>query len=109
MQRNDIEGGSVALERFLSQPRVAGSRSDRPDATENAAMDEDPAAVRALVWATTVDPNESMDKFKDFLLNFTVEHRLAYDAGDDFDPEAVSDVDKLPYYPRVLQQVCSHC
>lgn len=61
--------------------------------------------MRALVWATTVDPNESMTKFKDFLLNFTVAHRLALEAGADFDPEEVSENDKLPYYPRVFQQV----
>lgn len=67
---------------------------------------EDPSAVRALVWATTVDPNESMVKFKDFLLNFTVAHRLKIDRGEEFDAEALTDDDKRPYYPRVFQQVC---
>ena len=46
-----------------------------------------------------------MAKFKEFLLNFTVAHRLALDGGADFDPESVSENDKRPYYPRVLEHV----
>lgn len=65
--------------------------------------------MRTLIWGTTVDPHEAMMKFKDFLLNFTLAHRIRYEVGEEFfDEDSVTNNDKIPYYPRILTQVKTH-
>ncbi|KAI3649918.1 hypothetical protein MP228_005550 [Amoeboaphelidium protococcarum] len=94
-QRND-------LDRSPAFDRLVNSQLDEPQAGE-----QDPMAARTLIWATTVDPNESIVKFKQFLGGFTMSHRLQFEAertGQEFDPSALREDDRLPYYPRVLRQ-----
>jgi hypothetical protein len=62
-----------------------------------------------FVWGTNVDPTESMTKFRNFLLNFTIADRIQWEQDTNnrvgIAIESLSDEDRRPYYPRVLRQV----
>lgn len=65
--------------------------------------------AQTVIWATSVDPNESIRVFRDFLLNFTTSHRMQYEAQETQEEMSVDDIrpeDREPYYPRILRQVC---
>lgn len=82
---------------------MEGENNDETAATA------DGGAVRTLIWGTTVDPHEAMMKFKDFLLNFTLAHRIQYDLDNEIEVSMLNadltDSERAPYYPRILAQV----
>ena len=99
-RRNDLVA-SLNNDRLIQQASQL-----EPNDGDNLMSDgaADPGQLKTFVWGTNVDPNESINKFRDFLVNFTIGHRKALEAGEYFDPAVLSDEDRRPYYPRILEQ-----
>lgn len=88
-----------------SAPSAAGRIGNVSGDLMSQAHADDPTSAKAMIWATTVDPAESMEKFREFLLNFTMAHRIRYDAGEHFTGESeITDADREFYYRKILRQ-----
>ena len=64
----------------------------------------DPTGPTKAIWGTTVNIQESMNMFKDFLLNFTISHKIRFEQPD-IDPLLIDDKHSEPFYPKLLHQV----
>ncbi|KND01040.1 MCM DNA helicase complex subunit MCM4 [Spizellomyces punctatus DAOM BR117] len=110
-RRGDVTGNRF-FERILSQSDQ-GSQGDAPprdlmsdiqgpavpSSTTNATSD--PAAIRMVIWGTTVNIAESMQMFRDFITNFTQSQHAA----DGNNEEDMMDQDHEPFYPYYLRQL----
>jgi DNA replication licensing factor MCM4 len=63
-------------------------------------VSSDPSISVRLIWGTTININEAMGSFRDFLTNFTLQQRKT------LSNEEIREEDNLPFYPRLLSQVC---
>ncbi|KAJ1980805.1 MCM DNA helicase complex subunit [Dimargaris verticillata] len=88
----------------MSAPHSAATphpfHSDMPSTMDTPAADDPTATVR-VIWGTTVDIQESMTLFRDFLYEFRLKYKLGPTEGD----RAQQPEYQEPYYPRVLQQM----
>lgn len=50
---------------------------------ERTEAETDPGEIKTIIWGTNVNIQESMDLFKDFCLNFTLEQRILMDNQDE--------------------------
>ncbi|KAJ1653448.1 MCM DNA helicase complex subunit [Dispira simplex] len=75
--------------------------SDMPSTADTPAATDDPSATVRVIWGTTVDIQESMGLFRDFLLEFRLKYKLGREEGE----RALEPEFHDPYYPRVLQQM----
>ncbi|KAI9005605.1 MCM2/3/5 family-domain-containing protein [Hyaloraphidium curvatum] len=64
----------------------------------------EPAGPTKTIWGTTVNIQESMKMFSNFLLNFTMANRMRMDQPD-IDDLLIDDKDREPYYPKLLRQI----
>ena len=87
-------------------------------------LTSDPTAVKRVIWGTSVDVNESMAMFKDFISNFTKAHRIRFDRSanamednlDDADMRADDDAQEAesaeennkPFYDHYLAELLTH-
>lgn len=77
-----------------------GGHNAYPSSTGNLdSQVSDPSISVRLIWGTTININEAMSSFRDFLTNFTLEQRKS------LANEPVREEDNLPFYPRLLNQV----
>ncbi|KAJ8323951.1 hypothetical protein BDV3_002130 [Batrachochytrium dendrobatidis] len=60
----------------------------------------DPVETRKLIWGTTVNIESSMAMFRDFILNFTIAHKLEGTAD-----AVITDADRMPFYDRLLRHL----
>eukprot|EP00842_Homolaphlyctis_polyrhiza_P003307 jgi/Hompol1/3978/HPOL_006863-RA len=113
--RGDINP-SGALERYLVRDPVVQGASQARSADLAAMSDDiplplpsdaaignnaaDPAEVRKFIWGTTVNIEASMATFRDFILNFTLKHKL-----DALNEPSTSIDDSQPFYDRLLRQL----
>ncbi|KAJ1926422.1 MCM DNA helicase complex subunit [Tieghemiomyces parasiticus] len=79
-----------------TNPSELHSHLDTP-----AAPGEDPSATVRVIWGTTVDIQESMALFHNFLL----EYKLKYQLSPEESHRALEPNFQDPYYPRILQQM----
>ncbi|RKP40286.1 MCM2/3/5 family-domain-containing protein [Dimargaris cristalligena] len=76
-------------------------QSELPSTLDTPAAGDDPSATVRVIWGTTVDIQESMSLFRDFLLEFKLKYKLTdRDSHRSLEPEYQD-----PYYPRILQQM----
>ncbi|KAH6570542.1 hypothetical protein BASA50_008269 [Batrachochytrium salamandrivorans] len=114
-RRGDINS-SGALDRFLANadlrvpapvsqaihsPNSVVSRQPLPLAnTLTSEAMTDPVETRKLIWGTTVNIENSMAMFRDFILNFTTAHKL-----EGVPNATITDADRLPFYDRLLRHL----
>lgn len=105
------------LERLLQEtPRGGHVRSDIVPGTEGAGnldtmgglvgeadVSTDAAGPIKAIWGTTVNIQESINMFKDFLLNFTLAQKIQYHNPDE--DQVIPDEAHEPYYPKLFRQV----
>ncbi|CAO3669152.1 unnamed protein product [Umbelopsis ramanniana] len=85
-----------------STPGVStgGQHAAYPSSTGNLdSQVSDPSISVRLIWGTTININEAMGSFREFLTNFTLQQRKA------LANEEVREEDNLPFYPRLLNQM----
>lgn len=85
-----------------STPGVStgGQHAAYPSSTGNLdSQVSDPSISVRLIWGTTININEAMGSFREFLTNFTLQQRKA------LANEEIREEDNLPFYPRLLNQV----
>lgn len=66
----------------------------------NVPLHSDPAGTIKVIWGTTVNIQEVVSTFKDFLLNFKRKYVLEAQG------QATTTEDNEPFYPPYLKQVC---
>ncbi|KAJ3331316.1 hypothetical protein HDU76_003498 [Blyttiomyces sp. JEL0837] len=90
-----------------------GSASGAPGPTSSAMNPtSDAAGITTVIWGTTVSIQEVTSSFREFLLRFTMAHKYEYlndkaakDDMDDSEPHPITDEDKRPFYPALLEQM----
>ncbi|KAJ3172971.1 hypothetical protein HDU88_004430 [Geranomyces variabilis] len=100
-RRGDVSGNRL-FERFRNHP---SSQADGPlrrnlmeelgNLSSAADPSSDPSAIRTVIWGTTINIAESMQMFRDFLLNFT--HADDVNVAEEEGPR--------PFYPALLRQL----
>lgn len=82
------------------QVSTGGQHAAYPSSTGNLdSQVSDPSISVRLIWGTTININEAMGSFRDFLTNFTLQQRKT------LSNEPIREEDNLPFYPRLLSQV----
>ncbi|KAL1922773.1 uncharacterized protein VTP21DRAFT_9149 [Calcarisporiella thermophila] len=81
------------LTRSLDQISLSGGATSVAEPTSDASQTE------RVIWGTTVNLNDSLRAFKDFLINFKLADRKALEG------EEIRDVDREPFYPKLLNQI----
>jgi hypothetical protein len=74
-------------------------------------LNSDPAAIRSVIWGTTVIISQVMATFRDFLMTFTLEskyeflRRQAQESELMYEVPEITEEDRAPFYPVLLHQV----
>jgi DNA replication licensing factor MCM4 len=84
-------------------------------ALEDEPVAMDPASAQRFIWGTSINIQDSIHMFKDFLVNFAMIHRIkvlrAKELSIELDDLVDADLtytedDLVPYYPEHLRKVC---
>lgn len=70
-----------------------------PQSSTSYEQNDDPAEITRVIWGTTINIQEVMTVFKQFIMGFKLQHRKR-ETGED-----ITDMDREPFYPRLLNQV----
>ncbi|RUS13090.1 hypothetical protein BC937DRAFT_86363 [Endogone sp. FLAS-F59071] len=85
-----------------SQPltnQVESGVGAAPQSSTPYEQNDDPAEITRVIWGTTINIQEVMTVFKQFIMGFKLQHRKR-DTGED-----ITDIDREPFYPKLLNQI----
>ncbi|KAI8059175.1 MCM2/3/5 family-domain-containing protein [Gongronella butleri] len=88
-------GTTLANEQSIISPAAARHLSSAMDTQES-----DPSLAQRLIWGTTINIQESMASFRNFLNNFCVVDRKRK-----FNETDIADEDTRPFYPQLLAHI----